>query len=318
MSGIAVVDASIQRCAHNKENPYLMISVGVTRDSRLTVEDLGFLTILLDHPNNFKFNVPYLVKRCKLSKEKTRKLLKRLIDLGYVIANQVRQKGQFLSVIYSVFEKPLMLVKTALEPKKGEVKTISAVVGKSEHGETECGESATNKYDEGLNKREEKKNTNVCMSKKDLKILKVNVNDQDLINALRIRNVKPIEDQQELDAYLAEFNKKAEEYTGLSENQRIANLAVFIKRCIQNHKNNSEKSKKSEGKQGHSTNQLSIKQAFFFAKQLTSNQAFASKYCNVGESAFAFEGRIRQNLFNEKFYEVCKPFLSEMGLISTR
>lgn len=261
MSDFAMVSQSIERCVHNKENPYLMISVGVTRDTRLSVEDIGFLTVLLDHPNNFKFNVPYLVKRCKLSKEKTRKLLNRLIDMGYVIANQIRQKGQFLGMIYRVFEKPLTLVKSNISEKKQQKElTVKAVDEKSVHGKSVAGEIDSNNYDQELNTRENKKNKNVCMS---YKILKIDVDSKDLKNALLIRNVQPIKDQNLLNAYLEEFNKNADQFSELSEIQRIANFAVFIKRCIENNKTNVEKSKKPKLKTGIQ----SLQQAYFFAKQ---------------------------------------------------
>ncbi|WP_151765821.1 helix-turn-helix domain-containing protein [Acinetobacter colistiniresistens] len=318
MTEVAVIDAGIQRCVHDKENPFLMLSVGVTRDTRLSVEDLGFLAILLDHPNNFKFNVPYLVKRCRLSKEKTRKLLNKLIDLGYVMANQIRNHGKFLGMIYRVFEKPLMLVKAAAgEQKQLPVKTVSAVDEKSVHGESENGKIDTNKYDEEVSKKQ-KENTNVCISSKEIKILKVSVEDEDLKNALIIRNCKPITDQQILDAYVAEFNKNADQYSQLSEIQRKANLAIFIKRCIENHKQNTAKAKAAEKKSPTPTTGVkTIKQAFFFAKQLSASHAFSSRYSNQGESAIEFEVRIRQNLLNEKYFTDYKPFLLEMGLISS-
>lgn len=320
MSEIAVVDASIERCAHDKENPYLMLSVGVTRDTRLSVEDLGFLTILLDHPNNFKFNVPYLVKRCNLSKEKTRKLLNRLIDLGYVIANQIRATGKFFGMIYRVFEKPLMLVKSASEKVKVPEKTIDAEIGKTVDVKSECGKVATNKYDDGLSTREKEINTNVCISSKDSKILKVSIHDQDFKNALIIRNCKPIDDQKVLDAFVEEFNKKADQYSQLSEQQRKSNLAIFIKRCVENHKLNTAKAnavdQKKSNQEANVVGIKSIKQAFFFAKQLTANQAFSSKYSHSGETQNAFEGRIRQNLLKESNFIEYKPFLIEIGLIS--
>lgn len=316
MTEVAVKESSIQRCAHDKENPYLMLSVGVTRDPRLSIEDLGFLTVLLDHPNNFKFNVPYLVKRCKLSKEKTRKLLNRLIELGYVIANQIRSFGKFLGMIYRVFEKPLMLVNSKPECKQ---KVVHAVEEKSRHGLTVNGEIDTNKYDDELSTRDKEINNSVCISSKDNFNLKVKIDDQYLKNALLIRNCKPIKDQVLLDAYLAEFNKNSDQYSHLSVFQRINNLAIFIKRCIDHHKENASKPKGVEKKeQQQITSIKTIKQAFFFAKQLTSNAQFSGDHSYSGESQNAFEGRIRQNLLNEKYFNEYRPYLIQMALISDR
>lgn len=316
MTEIAIQDAGIQRCTHDKENPYLMLSVGVTRDTRLSVEDLGFLTILLDHPNNFKFNVPYLVKRCKLSKEKTRKQLNKLIELGYVMANQIRNHGKFLGMIYRVFEKPLMLVKKATEQKQIAERTISAVEGKSTHGNSEFGETNTNKYDDELSTRD-KEIKNECISSKEIKILNLSIDNQLLKNALLIRNCEPIKDQALLDAYVEEFNKNAEKYKDLSEFQRISNLAIFIKRCIEHHKKNSSKAKPVEQKESVPVVGVkTIKQAFFLAKQLTANAQFASNFSYMGESTSEFEGRIRQNLLNAKYFNEYKSYLIQMKLIS--
>lgn len=319
MTALTVVDSNIQRCAHDKENPYLMLSVAVTRDTRLSVEDLGFLTILLDHPNNFKFNVPYLVKRCNLSKEKTRKLLNKLIEFGYVIANQVRTQGKFLGMIYRVFEKPLSLVSSNKDKPNKQLtcKDINAVEGKSTHGLAESGNSVTNKYDEELSTSKKTIKTNVCMSKGEIKKFKVDVNDQELKNALLIRNCKPITDQVVLDAYVDEFNRKAEEFHHLNDIQRKNNLAIFIKRCIDHNKQNQSQSKKQDDQKQQSDRTIkSIKQAFFFAKQLVNDHEFSSLYSNQGESLTAFECRIRQNLFTEKFFSVYEKHLHRLGLLS--
>lgn len=308
MNDIVAVNAGIQRCAHDKENPYLMVSVDVTRDSNLTVEDLGFLTILLDHPNNFKFNVAYLVKRCKLSKEKTRKLLSRLIELGYVIANQVRNSGKFLGMVYSVFEKPLKLLKAAVpalpKPAAGE-KTV--------HGKTEDGNSDTNKYDDGISTKINKINKNVCMSLEEDKNLILKTTDQVFINNLLIRGMARITDQSVLDAYLAEFNKNSSKYADLPFVKRVANFTLFIKRCMTNSKANESKAQNKTQKKCDGVK--SANQAFFWAKNLCADQEFISKFCNLGEEREEFESRIRKNLFKENHFTDYKPFLIKNALI---
>lgn len=314
---VAAIQPGIQRCVHDKENPYLMLSVGVTRDTKLSVEDLGFLTILLDHPNNFKFNVSYLVKRCKLSKDKTRKLLGRLIEAGYVIASQVRKSGQFLAMIYRVFEKPMSLVS---EPKKiiqGALTQPVTVDEKTVHGESVTGNLGTNEYDDKISTSDKQKNKNECLSLNEFKNLKIEINDQRLKNALLIRKCSLITNQDLLDAYLDEFNQKAEQYSHLSELQRIANFAVFIKRCIHNQKQNSEKPKNNNEANKNSDGPKSLKQAFFWAKNLCGSSEFASKFSNVGESSTNFESRIRKNLLNNNHFNEYKKFLVEMGFISS-
>src|SRR5262245_15999227 len=77
-------------------------------DKRLSFEDLGLLTYLLSRPNDWHVRLEQLRERGDVGRQKIQQMMRRLIECGFVIREQVRsaENRQFGSYEYVVYDVP--------------------------------------------------------------------------------------------------------------------------------------------------------------------------------------------------------------------
>lgn len=98
---------TIFRIIKDKENPYVMINKQFLYDKRLSWKAKGILTYLLSMPDDWQIYETELVKHSKDGLTSLKSGIKELIELGYIIREQIRnEKGQFKGYEYCVYEIP--------------------------------------------------------------------------------------------------------------------------------------------------------------------------------------------------------------------
>jgi hypothetical protein len=87
---------------------FTVIDNRILRDDRLKGEETGLLVRLLSRPPRWKIIIAIVMREMGWGRDKTYRLLNRLIDLGYVHRDQERDNvsGSFGEVVYSVFAEP--------------------------------------------------------------------------------------------------------------------------------------------------------------------------------------------------------------------
>jgi len=103
----------ILRVIHDKKNPYVVINKDSIWDPSLSLQAVGLLARLISRPDNWQIYVAELAKVCDLSKETINKILRNLIERGYVARIQTKKaktdgsyKNRFGSYEYWIFETP--------------------------------------------------------------------------------------------------------------------------------------------------------------------------------------------------------------------
>lgn len=100
-------EKNILRISKDKENPYVMINKNVMQDERLSWKARGLMGYLLSLPDDWVIYLEELEKHSdKDGRESLASGIKELIELGYIVREQEREKGKFSSYVYTVFESP--------------------------------------------------------------------------------------------------------------------------------------------------------------------------------------------------------------------
>jgi len=95
---------SIIRTFHNKENPWVELNKAALWDDRLSLAAVGLWSRCLSRPDNWKFHVTELAKRCKVGRKAIYGLISELINAGYAIrvdGYEKNEKGKFRSKKFS-------------------------------------------------------------------------------------------------------------------------------------------------------------------------------------------------------------------------
>lgn len=83
--GVTVqTESTIQRCPHDKENPYVMINRSLIRDESLSFECRMLIILFLSFREGWKFSIPMLMKQQKLSKDRMYRILDEAMEGGYI------------------------------------------------------------------------------------------------------------------------------------------------------------------------------------------------------------------------------------------
>ena len=97
-------EKTIFRAPHDKDNPYVIISLKMIYDNNLSLEARGFMASLLALPDDWEFHPMHLAKHFGVSKHKIYKLLNELVTHGYLERIEKKSHNLFSSVIYRLFE----------------------------------------------------------------------------------------------------------------------------------------------------------------------------------------------------------------------
>ena len=106
----------IIRRKHNAN--FTVVPNGPINDEALTFEALGLLAYLLSRPDNWQVHLNQLRTRGELGRDRAQKLMRLLIDAGYVVRRQARadDSKQFRDYEYVVYDCP-QLQKDEIEPE---------------------------------------------------------------------------------------------------------------------------------------------------------------------------------------------------------
>jgi hypothetical protein len=85
---------------------FTTIDNGLIEDTRLSPEELGLMVYLLSKPNNWTARPSELMKRFDMGKDKCYRIIKDLIEKGWLVRREIRQSGgEFSSYEYIVMEE---------------------------------------------------------------------------------------------------------------------------------------------------------------------------------------------------------------------
>lgn len=101
---------TIQRCPHDKENPYVMVSRHLVRDQSLSPGCRWLLIYLLSNQGSFKINIKTIINHLKPHKgygrDSVRAMIVKLCEVGYMKREWVRFGSRYGGIKYFVSEVP--------------------------------------------------------------------------------------------------------------------------------------------------------------------------------------------------------------------
>jgi hypothetical protein len=95
-----------------RENPYAQIDKTVLNDTRLSWKAKGLLAFLLSKPDTWEINIKNLIKQAKDGKEAVYSGINELIQFGYIVRVESRNKGRFAQIEYLIYENPQLVTAT--------------------------------------------------------------------------------------------------------------------------------------------------------------------------------------------------------------
>ena len=108
---------TIFRKAHNRENPYALISKVILRDRRLSAKSMGLMCYFLSLPDDWEISINELVRHFSDGEKSIRAGIKELVLLGYIEMQQSRgERGRFSSTLFLIHEEPTKSAQP-LEPR---------------------------------------------------------------------------------------------------------------------------------------------------------------------------------------------------------
>jgi hypothetical protein len=108
----------IERCPHDKKNPYVMVSKDILKNKSLSMAARCLLVYFLSLPDDWKINPCHVTEVMGINRKTTYKYLNELIEQGYCTRIEKKIKGRFGGVKYRIREYPIK--ETTPHPKKRE------------------------------------------------------------------------------------------------------------------------------------------------------------------------------------------------------
>ena len=99
---------TFQRCPHDKENPYSMISRELIRDQSISPECRWLIIYLLANKDNWKINIRQIINHCKgqMGRDRVYAVIKEAIDSGYILREEFTTEKNLRRTRYFVSESP--------------------------------------------------------------------------------------------------------------------------------------------------------------------------------------------------------------------
>ncbi|OLP44632.1 helix-turn-helix domain-containing protein [Rhizobium oryziradicis] len=104
-------EATIRRGVRNAR--YTTVPNHVFEDDRLSMEARWLLGYLLSKPDNWTVVVGDIVKRGKCGRDKARKMIAELVEIGYAEREQTRDDGKFSASVLVIYDEPRDVVPVA-------------------------------------------------------------------------------------------------------------------------------------------------------------------------------------------------------------
>jgi len=103
-------DITFQRCPHDKENPYLIISRNLIRDKSISPECRWLIIYLLSHAEGWKVNPQQIMNHLKghkgCGRDRIYAIINEAIEAGYMKKQDIVKKNLLNGCIYYVSENP--------------------------------------------------------------------------------------------------------------------------------------------------------------------------------------------------------------------
>lgn len=143
---------SVQRCSHDQQNPYTMISNALTRDESISPNCRWLITYLLTNVSSWKINMKQVLKHVRphMGRNKFYKIIEEAIESGYLKREDVFKNNLKSGFKYTVSETP-KFKKCLRHPSFGDT-------------EIRAPEKGDIKKEQGF-KKEQRKNTSSKVSK---------------------------------------------------------------------------------------------------------------------------------------------------------
>ncbi|MBJ9425172.1 hypothetical protein I5551_14165 [Acinetobacter seifertii] len=251
MTNMAVLDVlqrTIYRAEHSKENPYTVLSNKLLRDPNIKRADKGLLVELLSWGDKHRVCIQALVKKGKEGRDAIQGMLNRLEEAGYIKRTQLKNEdGTFGKVVYQIFESPIdtKIIAQAVDQTSEDqqaLKFFDAQLGfnfddidenkaEAENGFSVSGEPTTNKYNELRSNNFNKINRGGDMEKRNelLEKYRVLLKEPIFFGRLQMAGLgSMIQTQEQLDTYLVDFNANHDQYKNLNDHQRLNNFIKFL------------------------------------------------------------------------------------------
>ncbi|WP_208179152.1 helix-turn-helix domain-containing protein [Sinorhizobium medicae] len=100
-------EATIRRGVRNAR--YAAIPNHVFEDARLSMEARWLLSYLLSKPDNWTVVIGDIIKKGNCGRDKARKMIAELVDIGYAEREQQREDGKFGASVLVIFDEPRSL-----------------------------------------------------------------------------------------------------------------------------------------------------------------------------------------------------------------
>lgn len=99
-------EQTIRRGVRNAR--YAAIPNHVFEDDRLSMEARWLLGYLLSKPDNWTVVIGDIVKRGKCGRDKARKMIAELVEVGYADREQTREDGKFSASVLVIYDEPMV------------------------------------------------------------------------------------------------------------------------------------------------------------------------------------------------------------------
>lgn len=90
-----------------RDSPYIMVDKSPLEDSRLSWKAKGILVYLIGKPNDWKVRIADLISKSSDGRDSVYSGLEELVSYGYMTRQEVREKGKFMGLDYTVYETPV-------------------------------------------------------------------------------------------------------------------------------------------------------------------------------------------------------------------
>ena len=67
----------------SRHKPFAQLGNGMLRDQRLSLEARGALSFILSYPENWKFHEAWFCRETGIGRDKARRIIRELLDVGY-------------------------------------------------------------------------------------------------------------------------------------------------------------------------------------------------------------------------------------------
>ncbi len=100
-------DKKMSGIVRRRNGSFTVVNNSIFNDERLSMEALGLLTWLLSKPDNWHVIQSHIASVFKIGRDKTYRVIRELIDCGYLVKRLNRdEEGEFSGITYILYDNP--------------------------------------------------------------------------------------------------------------------------------------------------------------------------------------------------------------------